>query len=243
MKTITLNSVKYQCPDNWNDIKVEDQIRVSKVSKQYSGMSEQLILISAYCNIPMQVIKETHISKLPTLVKHLEFLNKDIDDSNINEFEHKGEKYYIMPSLIKGQLQDWISLESVFESNKDEPYEGLPMMIAILAKRDGETIDDYDIMERSKEFLDLPLPIANRISSFFLNLNKMRSFLPTPTSSEGEIVMLATDQLRKEFELLESTISKLDTGKHSLSKYQKTLLINFSKRIKQSWEKSLTSTQ
>src|SRR5690606_22956783 len=86
----------------------------------------------------------------------------------IHEFTHNGQKYSVINHLLNAQSQDFISLMALEKDNEKHPWRGLAKKIAILAKKEGETLDDYDIQERSNQFLDLSITIAKSLDSFFL---------------------------------------------------------------------------
>ena len=239
-KTIQLNNQKYQCPTSWDDVTLADQIRIADIAAKHTGLTSQLQLIAGYANIPVDEIKHTHISKLPTLVKHLEFVSEELDKEPISEFEHKGHKYYLMPTLLNGEFQDFISLEAVMANNSDNPYEGLPMMIAIIAKRENESLDDYDLEERSKEFLDLPIVIANKVSGFFLNFAQI-SLLSTPTFL-NQYQEKINQEVTRGFEELENTIRQ-SGGQGLLGRFQRWTLRKYVKSLKKNWSSSLIGTQ
>ena len=240
MKNITLNNKKYNMPESWDDITVKDQIRIANIAQEYTGLTAQLQLIAGYANIPVDEIKHTHISKLPTLVKHLEFIQEPLKDEPIEEFEFKGEKYHVMQTLIDGEFQDFISLESAIKNNEEKSYEAVPMMIAILAKKQGESLDDYDIDERAKLFLDLPIKIANSISSFFLSF-AMLSQSNTPTSLV-EVEKKMNEEVLKRFEELKNTTIPLD-GLGWFGRLRVKMLRRYTKSLEKNFRSSLTSTQ
>ena len=206
MKKITLNKQKYNCPTSWSDITVQDQIRVSQIAAEHTGLTKNLQLIAGYAKIPVEEIKRTHISKLTNLLKHLDFIVEPMNEDPIYSFEHRGHEYSVMQSLQDAEFQDFISLESVMAMYKDNNFEALPMMIAILCKREGESLDSYDIEERAKEFLDLPIDTANRVSVFFSRIGLI-SQINTPTFLEA-YQKKTNQELTNSLDELESTIQQ-----------------------------------
>ncbi len=240
MKKIQLNSVSYQVPTSWDDVTVGDQIRISKIAQENTGLTSQLQLIAGYANIPVSVIKKTHISKLPTLVKHLEFIQEPLEDEPIENFKFKGDTYYLMPTLIEGEFQDFISLESAIKNNEESNYKALPMMIAILAKKEGENLDSYDLEERAEMFKDLPIQTANRISSFFLSFAMLSS---ANTQTSLELVEKEREkEMIKRFEELKSTTTKLD-GLGWFGRLRMRMLHKYVKSYEKGYRSSLISTQ
>lgn len=229
-KKIQLNDKEYQCPSSWDDVTVADQIRIAEIATKHTGLTSQLQLISGYANIPVDEIKRTHINKLPKLVKHLSFINEPLSKEPISEFEHKGHKYYVMDTLLNGEFQDFISLEAAIANNKDKVYNALPLMVAILAKREGETLDSYDVEERAKEFYDLPIEIANRLSTFFLNYATI-SQVNTPTFL-NQFQKETNQEAIKRLDELENTTKQLD-GQGLRGRLQKKTLQEYLKSFRE----------
>lgn len=240
MKKITLNNKKYDIPSSWDDITLTDQIRIADVAAKHTGLTSQLQLVAGYANIPIEVIKHLHISELPKLVKQLDFVKEPLETKPMESFEHKGHTYHIIPTLLNGEFQDFISLEAVMTNHKENIYEGLPMMIAILCKRENESLDDYDIEERSKEFMDLPIRIVNNISSFFLNIG-ISSQLSTPTYL-GEMEKNLSQEVIKALDELILT-TKQSGGQGLLGRLQKRMLRKYAQYLKKNFISSLTGTQ
>lgn len=239
MKQIELNGIKYNVPTSWEDITIKDQIRVSEISQKYTGLTSQLQLLAGYSNIPVDVLKHINIKHLPELLSNLEFINEPLNQDPISKFEYKGDKYYVMPTLIDGEFQDFISLESVIQMYAEKPADGLPFIIAILCKREGETLDSFDIEERAKHFLDLPIDIANRVSVFFSQLEKL-SMINTPTFLEQyqkEVDKKAINQLNE----LENTMKQSD-GQGWLGRLQRKILLKYVQYLKKNYISYLTGT-
>jgi len=75
----------------------------------------------------------------------------------------------VMESLEKAEFQDWVSSQTVIYQYRDKPVQALPKLIAILCKKDGESLSDFDIEERSQMFLELPITTARDLECFFLH--------------------------------------------------------------------------
>ncbi len=203
MKILKIDETTYNIPTSWNDITLQQQIEVEKLIDEHQDF-KQIAILSGYLKIEVDVIKKLHFNTVRKLMSELQFMQQQLPVEPVHEFEHRGNKYYVIPSMLKGEFQDFISFEQVREQYKDKPFAGLPLMIAILCKRADESLDDYDIQERSKEFMDLPLPIANGLSTFFLTSAKL-------LNPDYNSVLQMQDQ-----NIRQSTNSMLNTLKNSV---------------------------
>ena len=188
MKKFKLNQKEYDCPQNWSEVTLAMQIKVSEdAAKIINNESLQRIaLISGYANIPIEELKKTPVTQIQKLFKYLSFINEPLPTNPITEFEFKGEKYYVIDSIINQQFQDWVSIETAFQNHKDEPYKAMPLVLAILAKRKGETLDDYDLIKRAKEFEELPLTIVEPLRVFFSTIGKASLILTQLSLKENQ---------------------------------------------------------
>ena len=233
MKTITLNRIKYQCPTKWGDITLRQQIKVSQDADKEDNF-KILALMSGYCDIPMDVLKKVRFSQVQKVFKNLAFLKDvEIPKKAIVDFEFKGEKYTIVDSLMNEEFQDWVSCETAFQNHKDNIWDALPYLIAVLAKREGESLDDYDLDERAELLKDIPIDIANGISVFFsanVKLSKLSSLL---YSNRNLIVQQKVEEVL-------STLNKQDGG-GLLTRWLRGILRWYTKYLKRVWMKSSTS--
>lgn len=193
MVHVNLNGITYDIPTTWDDVTVQKQMKVEELSSNHSeegslasDLKKQIAVISGYCGIPVDVVRTMQFGQMKDILGHLKFITIPLDTSPISKFEHRGIKYSVIPSLLKSEFQDFISLESVLEMKKNRLHEALPLIISILAKREVlngsnqlakqyESLSDFDIEERAKTFMDLPITIASKLQSFFLTSGKLQS--------------------------------------------------------------------
>jgi hypothetical protein len=186
MKKIEIRGKKYDCPTSWMDITLSQQLAVSRDSDKIENDSlKKLAILSGYCNIPLSELKHCQLSELPALFENIAFINQPIPDKPMNEFDFKGNHYYVGQNLADSEFQDYISLENALEMYSGQTYAALPTILAIMCKQKKdngllETLDDYSIAERTAEFYSLPISIANGLALFFynsVNLYKQTSLL------------------------------------------------------------------
>ena len=188
MKKFQLNKKTYEVPTKWSEVTLKMQMKVSEDASKIidNEVLQRISLISGYCNIPIEELKKTNINRVAELFKHLKFINEPLPTGSSESFEWKGEKYHVMPSLLEGQFQDWVNIETAFSNHKDDPYNALPIVIAVLAKKEGETLYDFDLVKRAKEFEELPMTVIEPIRVFFSAIGVMSSLSSQLYSKESQ---------------------------------------------------------
>lgn len=195
MKQIILNEQLYDIPTSWGEIKLKHQLKVNQDKKDIVNKEfEKISILSGYCNIPLQTLKRTQVSKLGELFRTIDFINTPIPQSKIHDFTHNGHKYYIAQNIKEMEFQDFVSLENAIDMYGGDDIEALPMVIAIMAKRkkkDGtlESLDDYDLNKRKMEFMDLPLIVANNILVFFCQAGEISKQIMALYSNPQVVVL------------------------------------------------------
>lgn len=232
MKKITFQDKEYNVPTSWDEVTLKQQVEVSKVAKEQKHI-KQIALVAGYTGIDIDVLKKTNIKELQPLFKHIEFVSQPINEEPIERFTHNGVEYSVTPTLLKSQFQDFISLENIVKEFEEREYEALPIMIAILAKKDGESLDDYDIMQRSKAFEDLSITTANRLKVFFYLLVNQ-----SLVSSEGYSNL--NKVVQKKISDSKSTVKK-QGGKGLLTRLHRGTSLSYMKSIEKAWNKYYTS--
>ena len=153
-----------------------------------------------------------------------------------SEFEFNGHTYYLVDSLLKGQTQDYLSIQGVLKKYVDNQALALPFICAIVAKRNGETLDSFDVKERAVEFLGLPYSIAQSIWFFFV---RTANVLQIRTPQSLEIINLQVERLLK---LAESSLIR-SVGQGMFKRSVRTILLFYIRYINKSWKNFLTITR
>lgn len=228
MKIIQFNNKKYEIPTSWDDVTLKMQMQVSTISHQEKYV-KTLGLLGGYTGIPVEELKSAKVNDLERVMKHLTFLSKEISDKPVMEFDYKGNHYTIPPTIIEQQFQDYVAIQTAIAEYGDNQWLVTPYILAVMCKRNNEeSIDDFDIRERAKEFNDIPVTIANGIAGFFLN------------SSLGykSIMMLSSPEVQRE--TVQSKIEELNLLLSQLKKQRGgNLLIRLWVMISQKYTKYL----
>lgn len=235
MRTIQLNNKKYQCPTKWSDITLRQQIKVSQDASEEETF-KILALVSGYCNIPIKELKTAKFSQVKGVFKHLAFL-KDVELSKkpVVDFRFKGDDYTIAETLMKEEFQDWVSCETAFENHKDNIWDAIPYIVAVLAKKKGESLDSFDLEERAEYLKDIPVDIANGISVFFYQNEKLSKVISLLSLNQNQIVQ------QKGKEVLD-TLNKQAGGAWYI-RLVNGILRWYTKSLLKSWTKYFTSSQ
>ncbi len=239
MKTIRINKVEYQVPQSWHEVTLGKQMEVSKLDNKYTNpVDRKLAILSAYANIPMNILKAEKIDRMIELFNTISFISTDIPSQQLIEFDFKGHHYYCGQNLIESEFQDFISIQNAIESHSGSTYLALPVIVAVMCKRkkaDGtlESIDDYDVMQRAREFMDLPIPIANGLVFFFASSIRLQENLSQFYSNPKELVM-------KQIEEAENIVRKQD-GQAWHTRLLNGILRSYIKSIKKDVDKYFTS--
>lgn len=206
MKKFKFKGKQYECPTSWDEVTLEMQIKVSEDAQEFKTDSTKLIsLLSGYSGIPIDELKHSTPSEVSKLFKYLEFIKDPIPDKPVLSFTFNDEIYNVSNNLLEQEFQDYISLEAALQNNENDVYKSLPLIVAIMAKKDGETLDDYNPEERAEEFKKLPISTANGIAVFFY-----QSVNGLQISSQLFSNPQALIQMKKEE--VESSLNKLGGG-------------------------------
>jgi len=232
MKTIQFNNNKYKVPESWDEVSLSMQMEVSRVASIQKHV-KMLGIIAGYTGIPMEELKTAKINRLYVLMESLTFMGTDIPINKKLEWEFSGHTYSVDKNLGEMQFQDFISIQTILADNKDTYYDALPILVAVLAKREGETLDDYDPIERAKIMAEMPISVASSIASFFL-LNENYSKLLTHLSSTQVQESIVLGKLKE----LKRTASPLDQPRGG--KLRTRLLLGIIRKYTKYLEQRLT---
>ena len=166
MKEVTFNEKVYQIPESWSEVSLGMVIKTS----EYDELIEDAPIVSiicGYCGIQSSELKASRMAEVRPILDVLDFIYTQYVAIPSNSFEFKGYKYSTKDSLEETEFQEWVSTQTLLYQYKNNPVAALPKLIAITCKRPGETLDEINIEERSKEFYDLPFTIAKDVEGFF----------------------------------------------------------------------------
>lgn len=197
MKTIKFLNKNYNCPESWQDVSVRQQIEVETLSNTQTYI-KSLGVISAYTGIPIDEIKKANIKDLLEVMQSLSFIDSELSKEPLFEFEYKGDKYSVSETILKQEFQDWIAAQTAIAEYRDNNWKQLVYLLAIMAKRDGESLDSFDVNERAEYLMDIDVETCQRIGAFFLSNQRVLEFISMYSSPEvqREIAQSKIKELR-----------------------------------------------
>lgn len=244
MKTIELNGKKYSVPESWQEVTLAMQMKVSEDTDKITIPElKKFAILSGYAGIPIDELKHAKLTDLTALFKAIKFINEDIPNKAIIEFDFNDKHYYCGQNLIDMQFQDFISIENIITEYSGNTYNALPTILAIMCKQKKEngileSIDDYDVLKRSIEFQNLPITIANNLSLFFSNSEILFSkTIPLFLNPKVEKALM-----EKKISEAENTLKELD-GKGWLTRCASGILRYYLRYIRRQLRKHYTSIQ
>jgi hypothetical protein len=158
----------------WNDITLKKYYEIRNVlkSKKEIKLTDMVRILSIVQNrkiedleaLPLRVIKE-ELKKLSTIFENTPKLVA------IMQFQYEGDTYYIK-DLADDCFNAYASFEMTLANYKADDIKQVTYGLAILARKQNEKFDTYDVDERAKRFELLPTETALGVASFFLNVEK-----------------------------------------------------------------------
>lgn len=237
MKTITFNHKKYDVPTTWRDVTLRMQLEVSKIESTQAHV-KTIAVIAAYTGIPILDLRNAKVEQLAEIMSVLAFIDTPINTKPVFNFMYKGHEYNVMESLINNQFQDYVACQTAISEYDKDMWKQLSYLAAILAKRNGETLDSFDVNERAEYMMDLDVNTCNGIAAFFLSNQKALDFI-SQWSSPQTVEVGLENKLRE----LENTLNQLQKhrGKNLLIRLWIGISRNYIKSIRSQSVKSLNS--
>ena len=186
MKEITFKGKQYRLPENWSDITVKMVMETDRLNEIAPDIP-LLTILSSYTGIQLKEITSASAQELEPLLDEMEFIYTPYSATPINYFEFKGVTYLAKENILDEPFSTWVSIQTILYNYKNDPVKGLPRMIAVLCKKDGETLDDINVTERAKLFENLPITIAKDVEGFFLNSLQALSVITSLSSIQGKL--------------------------------------------------------
>lgn len=239
MKKIIFNEKEYIIPTCWEEVTIK-MVMTTEILSDLFPTAPAVALLSAYSGIPLDELRLAKIEQVQQLMEVLSFINTPYEPIASYSFEFKGVTYSCKDELVEQNFEDYISVQTVLYNHKDEPLMALPKLVAIMCKKDGETLSDFDVDERAEEFMELPITLARNIEAFFLastNYYKEITLLSSTQSEQGELI-------RHKFQELEN-IMKTRRAEHGIlspTNCQIGIYLLYLKYIKHLWVTSSNST-
>jgi hypothetical protein len=238
MKTITIANQQYFVPQNWGEVKIRQQ-KLAETLVEAQHHVKSLGIISAYTGIPIEILRHQQRDVIAGILNDLIFIDTPVDKEPIFKFTIQGEEYNISDTILKQEFQDYIAAETARLQYKDDVWTQLAYLIAIMAKKDGETLDSYDINQRAEFMMDnADVQTTSQVAAFFLQSQKTSELISLLSSPE--IMQLA---VTSKIQQLRNTLTVLgqQRGKNLLIRLWIFVLKIYIKFISTQWQNALNS--
>ena len=204
MKTIEINNKEYILPTSWSECTLKQAIKIQDIENQEDEY-KALILLSGYGDIELKELMKMNINDVHKIADIMKFILEPISEDPISEFEFKGNKYIVIESFLNAQAQDYFTTEAILTNYKHNVYKALPELIAVMCKKEEESLDDFDLKERAKLFEELPMNICNSLRLFFCGLGMMSEIASQSFSNRREIIQSKVNEVRNTVQKLAGT--------------------------------------
>jgi hypothetical protein len=237
MKSIIIANQHYSIPQSWAEVSIRQQMLAETLVDSQQHV-KSLGIISAYTSIPIDVLRHVQRDVLSGIMNDLMFIDKPVDKTAIFKFLFKNDLYTVSETIMKQEFQDYIAAETARLQYKDNVWKQLSYLVAIMAKKQGETLDSFDINERAEYMMDLDVQTVSQVAAFFLQ-NQKASELVSMLSSPEMQQLAVTSKLQQ----LNDTLTALgqQRGKNLLIRLWIWMLRRYINFISKLWEKSLNT--
>lgn len=168
MKEIQFKEKIYSVPTCWDEVTVRMLVKSWQLTMVLPD-APVVTIMSAYSGIPIKELTEASITAVQEIMGILEFIYTEYQAVPRYSFEFRGEQYSCASNIVDQSFGDYVSIQTILYNYRDEPVNGLSRMLAVLCKKEGETIETLDLNARQELFLDLPMTTARDVERFFLN--------------------------------------------------------------------------
>jgi hypothetical protein len=168
MKQIKFDGKLYNIPESWQDVTVGMLIKSAELSELLED-APIIAIISAYTGIPVKDLRLQQRDAVLEITSIMAFLSEPYVPIAKTSFQFNGETYACEDDLNNQNFEDFVSIQTATYNHRDEPYRALPKLIAIYCKKSRETLNDFNLTERSKLMEAIPMTDAKDIEAFFLS--------------------------------------------------------------------------
>jgi hypothetical protein len=176
-------------PKSWNDVTVAQYIEARKSVNMDSNFDSQLELLGVLADVPTEDLEDLELDEFSALLAKISFVQ-----SEPNKMPAQSILKYQLKPLNKIKVEEFLDLE--YYVTKDY-IEYLPIICAILYKQTrfdewkhlSYEPHEYDLEERSKEFLNLSINSVYGVVTSYLEwrenfLNTYSNLFDEPITEE-----------------------------------------------------------
>ena len=161
---IEINEVIYNLPESWEEVTLDQFVRILKKGTELKE-SEMLGILAG---VPVDVIRQTDSNDILQSMNLLSWTYQSLPDSkSVSEFEFEGIKYTVPENLGDVTFGEWEDINAYERKIQDNQWESLSFMIAILCREENQIYEPRLVEEMAERFKQLPVTIAYGIGQFF----------------------------------------------------------------------------
>ena len=197
MKRIQFNGKDYDIPQEWSDVNVGMLIKSSELAELLND-APVVAIISAYTGIPIKELKSNKAVDVQDIMETMFFISKDYKPVPKTSFTLDGITYKCEEDIVNQKFEDWVSVQTALYNFGADRVRALPRILAIMCKKEGETLDDFNLDERTELFNRVSMTDAKDIEAFFLHLlqaYKSVTLLSSTQDVQKEIVLHKVQEL------------------------------------------------
>lgn len=218
MKYIKIDNNEYNVPDSWEELTLQQYLDLMSIPSGFTPSNKLIKIFEYTCGIPVEVSKKISPPELVKINSLLNWMDKSYVASPIREFLFKNVEYKA-ESISDSVFGAYVDYETFLD--RYGAIQGLPYLIAVMARKQGEKYEDYDTYKRAEEFKELPLTVALDLAAFFLTNIKL-------TNLHTQTISKLKEQVQNQSNYTNNLLNSLD-GK---SPYLKRLQIKMLRKLK-----------
>lgn len=171
MYEFKFNEKEYKFPDCWDDLLVEDFIKILKLEKTKELYQHDELyaakLVELLLGISEEEFNDFDLELFTLLAEKLIFLHEPADYKNKKEVFINGVKYVSPKNFNKLTMGEYSSIKII---TKDKPYEEqILLILSIIFRPEGEKFEAAKIGERVELYKKCRLVDVYEIITFFLS--------------------------------------------------------------------------
>jgi hypothetical protein len=148
----------------------------------------------------------------------MDFVKEEYKPTPTTCFTLDNIEYCCEEELVNQKFEDFVSIQTAIYNYRNDKVRVLPRLLAILCKRKDETLDDFNISERSKLMETCPMTKAKDVEAFFLS---------SLTAYNALTLISSTQDIQKEM-----VLHKIKELENTMRKYKAQTGISFGTKIR-----------
>lgn len=158
----------------WDDVTYTNFMAITAIvtNKELDDLDKTILIYSELTETPIEEIREKPIGEIKKLTDSLEFMNKPCPEKHPRTVKVNGREYSLTINPEHLTVAQYIDFSTQF--NKRDKEDNTAEILSVFIIPINHTYNDgYDMEEVVNDIMDLPYPIINGMSAFFLMLYQL----------------------------------------------------------------------